>query len=116
MIEGFYSPHLSLESEFFQIQPRRYFLRKLEVRSQKPDVFMKLGSSKKESEINNQVSYSTENFPSAIKEVFPRIKILMCSNSLNLTGAPLHQLEIALKLAKDGILEPIIFLNSNIAL
>ena len=109
MIDGFYSPHLSLESEFFQIQPRRYFLRKLEVRSQKLDVFMKLGSSKKESEINNQVSYSTENFPTSLKEAFPRIKILMCSNSLNLTGAPLHQLEIALKLAKDGIVEPIIF-------
>ncbi|OZH52773.1 hypothetical protein AFK68_22165 [Hydrocoleum sp. CS-953] len=33
----------------------------------------------------------------------------MCSNSLDLTGAPLHQLEIAIKLAKDGIVEPIIF-------
>ncbi len=33
----------------------------------------------------------------------------MCTNSLDLTGAPLHQLEIALKLAKEGIVEPIIF-------
>ncbi|MDE5072959.1 MAG: glycosyltransferase, partial [Trichodesmium sp. St5_bin8] len=139
MIDGFYSPHLSLESDFFQIQPRRYFIRNLEVRSQKPEVFMKPGSSKKEpeintqlkvdnsdkeseinnqtleknypneSEINNQISYSTENFSTSQKEAFPRIKILMCSNSLDLTGAPLHQLEIALKLAKDGIVEPIIF-------
>ena len=139
MIDGFYSPHLSLESDCFQIQPRRYFIRNLEVRSQKPEVFMNSGSSKKEpeintqvkvdksdkeseinnqtleknypneSEINNQISYSTENFSTSQKEAFPRIKILMCSNSLNLTGAPLHQLEIALKLAKDGIVEPIIF-------
>ncbi|NEP08126.1 MAG: glycosyltransferase family 4 protein, partial [Okeania sp. SIO4D6] len=44
-----------------------------------------------------------------MKDIFPRIKLLMCSNSLDLTGAPLHQLEIALKLANDGIVEPIIF-------
>ena len=73
-------------------------------------------NSEKESEINTQEidslfppNESTENFPTSVKEVFPRIKILMCSNSLDLTGAPLHQLEIALKLAKDGIVEPIIF-------
>ena len=65
-------------------------------------------NSQQELEINNQV-YSTENFSTSVKKVFPRIKILMCSNSLDLTGAPLHQLEISLKLAKDGIVEPIIF-------
>ena len=69
----------------------------------------KVDNHGKKSEINNQISCSTENLPTSVKEAFPRIKMLMCSNSLELTGAPLHQLEIALKLAKDGIVEPIIF-------
>ncbi|MGD1699650.1 glycosyltransferase [Dapis sp. BLCC M229] len=78
----------------------------------------KVDNPNKESELNTQISeidthaidslfpvpYSL--FPS---NAFPRIKLLMCSNSLDLTGAPLHQLEIALKLAKDGIVKPIIF-------
>ncbi len=33
----------------------------------------------------------------------------MCSNSLEFTGAPLHQYEIAVKLASEGIIKPIIF-------
>ena len=148
MVDGFYSSHFSLESELFEIQPRRYFLRKLEVRSQKSDnsekeseintqakvdYFQKesevnnlpvetnspkeseinsqtkFDNYQQESEINSQVNYTGEIFPASVKEVFPRIKLLMCSNSLDLTGAPLHQLEIALKLADDGIVEPIIF-------
>ncbi|MGB3510427.1 MAG: glycosyltransferase [Microcoleaceae cyanobacterium] len=70
---------------------------------------IKVDDSQKESQINNQVNYSEKNLLSDMKEIFPRIKLLMCSNSLDLTGAPLHQLEIALKLANDGIVEPIIF-------
>ncbi len=65
------------------------------------------------SEINYLVNDSTEKFSTPAKETFPRIKMLMCSNSLDLTGAPLHQLEIILKLAKDGIIEPIIFCVSD---
>ena len=195
MIDEFYSPHFSLESELFKIQPRRYFIKNLELITRKSKIFMKSVNSEKEleldthlnqpeintqvkvdnsekeselntqtlkanspnqneseinnqarvdnsqkeseintqilevnypkeseinsqtkvdnhgkqSEINNQISCSTENLPTSVKEAFPRIKMLMCSNSLELTGAPLHQLEIALKLAKDGIVEPIIF-------
>ncbi|MDE5105964.1 MAG: glycosyltransferase [Trichodesmium sp. St17_bin3_1_1] len=195
MIDEFYSPHFSLESELFKIQPRRYFIKNLEVITRKSEKIMKSVNSEKEleldthlnqpeintqvkvdnpekeselntqtlkanspnqneseinnqarvdnsqkeseintqilevnypkeseinsqtkvdnhgkkSEINNQISCSTENLPTSVKEAFPRIKMLMCSNSLELTGAPLHQLEIALKLAKDGIVEPIIF-------
>ncbi len=195
MIDEFYSPHFSLESELFKIQPRRYFIKNLEVITRKSKRIMKSVNSEKEleldthlnqpeintqvkvdnsekeselntqtlkanspnqneseinnqarvdnsqkeseintqilevnypkeseinsqtkvdnhgkkSEINNQISCSTENLPTSVKEAFPRIKMLMCSNSLELTGAPLHQLEIALKLAKDGIVEPIIF-------
>ncbi|WP_293059205.1 glycosyltransferase [Okeania sp. SIO2B3] len=59
--------------------------------------------------INELVNYSEQNLLPEMKDIFPRIKLLMCSNSLDLTGAPLHQLEIALKLADDGIVEPIIF-------
>jgi GT2 family glycosyltransferase/2-polyprenyl-3-methyl-5-hydroxy-6-metoxy-1,4-benzoquinol methylase len=36
-------------------------------------------------------------------------RVLMCSNALEYTGAPLHQYEIAVKLAKENQIEPIIF-------
>ncbi|GET37167.1 putative glycosyl transferase [Microseira wollei NIES-4236] len=39
----------------------------------------------------------------------PTLKILMCSNDLNFTGAPLHQYEIAVNLAKKGAIKPIAF-------
>lgn len=39
----------------------------------------------------------------------PVPKVLMCSNELEYTGAPLHQFEIAVKLASEGNLEPVIF-------
>ncbi|WP_293136934.1 glycosyltransferase family 4 protein, partial [Okeania sp. SIO3I5] len=84
----------------------------------------KVDNSQQESELNPQTLEAnslneSEIDVQAINSLFPvkcslfppnpRIKLLMCSNSLDLTGAPLHQLEIALKLAKDGIVEPIIF-------
>ena len=37
-----------------------------------------------------------------------RVRVLMCSNSLDFTGAPLHQYEIAVKLAAEGVIEPIV--------
>ncbi|WP_293077702.1 glycosyltransferase [Okeania sp. SIO3B5] len=66
-------------------------------------------NSPNQPEINELVNYSEENLLAEMKDIFPKIKLLMCSNSLDLTGAPLHQLEIALKLADDGIVKPIIF-------
>ncbi len=39
----------------------------------------------------------------------PIPKVLMCSNALEYTGAPLHQFEIAVKLASEGKIEPVIF-------
>ncbi|HLO52475.1 MAG TPA: glycosyltransferase [Kamptonema sp.] len=73
-IDGFYSPHLSLEDEYFRIQPRRFFLK---------------------AEGKDAIAF--------------RPRLLMCSNSLDFTGAPLHQYEIAVQLAAKGIIEPVIF-------
>ncbi|HBK23566.1 MAG TPA: glycosyl transferase family 1 [Planktothrix sp. UBA10369] len=71
-IDPFYNPNLSLDNEWFQIQPRRYQLKSIS---------------------NNA----------------PIPKVLMCSNALEYTGAPLHQFEIAVKLASEGKIEPTIF-------
>ncbi|MDJ0557040.1 MAG: glycosyltransferase, partial [Microcoleaceae cyanobacterium MO_207.B10] len=106
MVDGFFSPHFSLESELFEIQPRRVFIGNSEFRIQKLEV----GNSERgERRIQKQEDSLDILLTSPKKEIFPKIKLLMCSNSLDLTGAPLHQLEIALKLANDGIVEPIIF-------
>ncbi len=67
-VDSFYSPHLSLDNEQFQIQARRFFR----------------------------------------GEVAP-LKVLMCSNALNLTGAPNTQYEIAINLAAQGQIKPIVF-------
>jgi hypothetical protein len=37
----------------------------------------------------------------------------MCSNSLDFTGAPLHQYEIAVKLAAEGVIEPIVLCTTE---
>lgn len=83
LIDPFYSPHLSLKNELFEIEPRHFFLpfASLEDKPQSP----------------------------ALKPV----KILMASNSLEFTGAPLHQYEIALKLASNGNIQPIIFCTAD---
>ncbi|MDY7020369.1 MAG: glycosyltransferase, partial [Cyanobacteriota bacterium] len=70
-IDPFYSPHLSLDNEWFNVQPRRF---------------------------NPQTS-----------DVKIKPRVLMCSNALEYTGAPLHQYEIAVQLAEQGKIEPIIF-------
>jgi O-antigen biosynthesis protein len=86
-----YSPHLSLEDEYFHIQPIRFFMQS-EGRGKKEELkFGDLGSFK-----------STNGFVNPVK-------VLMCSNSLDFTGAPLHQYEIAVKLAKEGVIQPIVF-------
>ncbi|NJK76611.1 MAG: glycosyltransferase family 4 protein, partial [Microcoleus sp. SU_5_6] len=41
------------------------------------------------------------------------VKVLMCSNSLDFTGAPLHQYEIAVKLAEQGMIKPIVLCVSD---
>ena len=45
-------------------------------------------------------------------EVAP-LKVLMCSNALNLTGAPNTQYEIAINLAAAGIIKPVVFCVSD---
>ena len=78
--DSFYSPHLSLEDEYFHIQPRR--------------VFMKEEGS--------------GLLVAAAGNVIHRVRVLMCSNSLDFTGAPLHQYEIAVRLAAEGVILPIV--------
>ncbi|CBN58323.1 glycosyltransferase [Kamptonema sp. PCC 6506] len=84
-VDDFYSPHLSLDDEYFRIQPRRFFLKEE-------------GRRKKE-EGRNALTF--------------RPKLLMCSNSLDFTGAPLHQYEIAVELFSKGIVEPVIFCTTD---
>jgi O-antigen biosynthesis protein len=84
-VDCFYSPHLSLENEQVQIQARR--------------IFLPVGAG-----LTNQSTESPE-----ISLNPPRLKILMCSNDLNFTGAPLHQYEIAVNLAKKGLIQPSAF-------
>ena len=82
-VDCFYSPQLSLENEQVQIQTRRIF---------------------------QPVAAEAINL---FKPALPTLKILMCSNDLNFTGAPLHQYEIAVNLAKKGLIKPIIFCTNE---
>ncbi|MEK0180341.1 MAG: glycosyltransferase [Oscillatoriales cyanobacterium] len=93
-----YSPHLSLEDEYFHIQPRR--------------VFMKENRPLSEVEGFNDPSTSLRVQRKPNDCVYP-VKVLMCSNSLDFTGAPLHQYEIAVKLAALGVIKPIVFCVSD---
>jgi len=68
--DAYFSPHLSLENELFEIQPRRYF-------------------------ISN-------------KALYPKLKILLCTNVLDFTGSALHQYEIALQLISENQIQPIV--------
>ncbi|MEB3886324.1 glycosyltransferase [Lyngbya sp. CCY1209] len=68
-VDPFYNPHLSLENEQFQIQPRRF--------------------------IGNHDNR--------------KIRVLMASNALDLTGAPLHQYELAIAFLKTDTVEPTAF-------
>jgi O-antigen biosynthesis protein len=43
----------------------------------------------------------------------PPLKVLMCSNALNLTGAPNTQYEVAINLASHGLIKPIVFSPSD---
>ncbi|MFM9265000.1 glycosyltransferase [Tychonema sp. BBK16] len=96
--DAFYSPHLSLEDEYFHIQPVRFFMKE-----DRP-------LSEVEGSLNPSTSLRVQRKPNDC--VYP-VKVLMCSNSLDFTGAPLHQYEIAVKLAKEGVIKPIAFCVSD---
>jgi glycosyltransferase involved in cell wall biosynthesis len=59
------------------------------------------------------LSLEDEQFKVQARRVFrgevPRLQVLMCSNALDLTGAPLIQYELALNLASQGVVTPMIF-------
>jgi len=105
--DGFYSPHLSLEDEYFHIQPRRVFMK--EEGSSATDFVTDVTDGWKKEELKFG---DCGSLISAKNHIYP-IKVLMCSNSLDFTGAPLHQYEIAVKLAALGVIKPIAFCVSD---
>ncbi|WP_445304648.1 glycosyltransferase [Microcoleus sp. Pol7_A1] len=102
--DSFYSPHLSLEDEYFHIQPRRFFIKEQE--SLVTDSVTDAGENEKLNFGNFGSLISVNNFVNPIR-------VLMCSNSLDFTGAPLHQYEIAVKLAAEGAIEPIVLCTTE---
>jgi len=80
-VDGFYNPHLSLDDEYFRIQPVRL--------------------------LGQETGKNYQQKGQSTNKICP--KLLMCSNSLDFTGAPLHQYEIAVQLASQGIIKPIVF-------
>jgi O-antigen biosynthesis protein len=110
--DSFYSPHLSLEDEYFHIQPRRVFMKgegkkKEEGRGKKEEE-----RGKKEEGYTLEVSDSGLLVANTNNSIHP-LKVLMCSNSLDFTGAPLHQYEIAVKLAAEGVILPIVLCTTD---
>ncbi|MEG4585013.1 glycosyltransferase [Microcoleus sp. MOSTC5] len=105
--DSFYSPHLSLEDEYFHIQPRRVFMKEEE--SSATDSVTDVTDGKKKEELKSG------NFGSliSVNNFVNPIRVLMCSNSLDFTGAPLHQYEIAVKLAAEGAIEPIVLCTTE---
>jgi len=115
--DSFYSPHLSLEDEYFHIQPRRVFMKEegSSATSSVGDVTEVTDRRKKEEGTGEKHELKFGDFDSLISanNLVNPIKVLMCSNSLDFTGAPLHQYEIAVKLAAEGVIEPIILCVSD---
>jgi len=105
--DRFYSPHLSLEDEYFHIQPVRFFMK--EEGSSATDFVTDVTDGWKKEELKFG---DCGSLISAKNHIYP-IKVLMCSNSLDFTGAPLHQYEIAVKLAALGVIKPIAFCVSD---
>jgi O-antigen biosynthesis protein len=101
--DSFYSPHLSLEDEYFHIQPRRVFMKKEGAAAD----FVTDVTDKEE------VKFNDSGLLVAAGNLIHRIKVLMCSNSLDFTGAPLHQYEIAVKLAAEGAILPIVLCTTD---
>jgi GT2 family glycosyltransferase/glycosyltransferase involved in cell wall biosynthesis len=118
--DSFYSPHLSLEDEYFHIQPRRVFMKeegKKEEGRLATDFVADLtdvtdvtdGRDKGELQFADSGLLSVANTNNCIHPV----RVLMCSNSLDFTGAPLHQYEIAVKLAAEGVIVPIVLCTTD---
>ncbi len=118
--DSFYSPHLSLEDEYFHIQPRRVFMKGVEKKEEArlaADFVADLAdvtdvtdlSDREELRFADYRVLSVANTNSSIH----RLKVLMCSNSLDFTGAPLHQYEIAVKLAAEGVILPIVLCTTD---
>ncbi|MEG3880011.1 glycosyltransferase [Microcoleus sp. herbarium7] len=100
--DSFYSPHLSLEDEYFHIQPRRVFMKEEGSAADfVPDVTDV--TDKEEVKFNDSGLLVAE-----AENSIHRVRVLMCSNSLDFTGAPLHQYEIAVKLAAENVIQPIV--------
>ncbi|MGL5060274.1 MAG: glycosyltransferase, partial [Microcoleus sp.] len=129
--DSFYSPHLSVEDEYFRIQPRRYFVkeegrgkkeegrRKREEGSATDDFTADVIDVSKQGEggftdagLIEVANNSAGLIEVANNSIYP-VKVLMCSNSLDFTGAPLHQYEIAVKLAAVGVVKPIVLCVSD---
>ncbi|MEG4808501.1 glycosyltransferase [Microcoleus sp. F8-D3] len=107
--DSFYSPHLSLEDEYFHIQPRRVFMKEEgSATSNVRDVTDVTDVTEKE-----ERKFSDSGWLEAANGFVNRVKVLMCSNSLDFTGAPLHQYEIAVKLAAEGAIEPIVLCTAD---
>ncbi|MEG4625879.1 glycosyltransferase [Microcoleus sp. w1-18aA5] len=100
--DSFYSPHLSLEDEYFHIQPRRVFMKE---EGSATDFVTDVTDVTD----NEEVKFNNSGLLVAKAEnLIHPIRVLMCSNSLDFTGAPLHQYEIAVKLAAEGVIKPIV--------
>ncbi|MEG4270259.1 MULTISPECIES: glycosyltransferase [unclassified Microcoleus] len=107
--DSFYSPHLSLEDEYFHIQPRRVFMKEEGSATSNVRDVTDVTDGKKQEELK------CGNFGSLISlnNFVNPIRVLMCSNSLDFTGAPLHQYEIAVKLAAEGVVKPIVLCTTD---
>ncbi|MEG4090030.1 glycosyltransferase [Microcoleus sp. Pol12B4] len=108
--DSFYSPHLSLEDEYFHIQPRRVFMKEegSAATSNVRDITDVTDVRNKE-----ELEFAECGLLSAANNFIHPIKVLMCSNSLDFTGAPLHQYEIAVKLATEGMIKPIVICTTD---
>ncbi|MEP6486394.1 glycosyltransferase [Microcoleus vaginatus GB2-A3] len=108
--DSFYSPHLSLEDEYFHIQPRRVFMK--EEGSSATDSVTDVTDV---TDVRNkeELEFAECGLLSVANSSIHPIKVLMCSNSLDFTGAPLHQYEIAVKLAAEGVIKPIVLCTTE---
>ncbi|MEG4800360.1 glycosyltransferase [Microcoleus sp. ARI1-B5] len=111
--DSFYSPHLSLEDEYFHIQPRRVFMKgggssATDFVADVADVTDVTDRRDKE-----ELKLADSGLLSVVNSSLHPIKVLMCSNSLDFTGAPLHQYEIAVKLAAEGAILPIVLCTTD---
>ncbi|WP_373537460.1 glycosyltransferase [Microcoleus sp.] len=124
--DGFYSPHLSLEDEYFHIQPRRVFMKEEgSATSNVRDVTdgglaadfvadLTDLTDVTDGRDKGELQFADAGLLVAEAEnLIHPIKVLMCSNSLDFTGAPLHQYEIAVKLAAEGTILPMVFCTTD---